>query len=138
MYITHHFILFYISTKYHQNIPKGIQVTEWTRSFTPMLTPMGSIPKTICPPPSCRVNIIMRKSLSYSDYHLPKNESNPINGYRDMTSDVQKVLILTVLRAIIPGAISQLWRNYQDIAIIIYPNYESNPINGFKDMAPVI
>ena len=39
-------VLFYISTKYHQNIPKGIQVTERTRSFTPMptLTPKGSFP----------------------------------------------------------------------------------------------
>ena len=27
-------LLIYISTKYHQNIPKGIQVTEWTKSFT--------------------------------------------------------------------------------------------------------
>ena len=45
-------LLFYISTKYHQNIPKGMQVTEWTRSFmlTSTLTPTGSIPKTICPP----------------------------------------------------------------------------------------
>ena len=39
-------VLFYISTKYHQNIPKGIQVKERTRSFTQ--TPTGSIPKTIC------------------------------------------------------------------------------------------
>ena len=30
------------------NIPKGIQVTEWTRSL--ILTPTGSIPKTIRPP----------------------------------------------------------------------------------------
>ena len=27
-----HLILFYISTKYHQNIPKGIRVTELTRN----------------------------------------------------------------------------------------------------------
>ena len=47
LYMTHHLVLFYISTKYHQNIPKGIQVTEWTRSFTPTLTPTGSVPKTI-------------------------------------------------------------------------------------------
>ena len=51
-----------VSSKYsqecwtHQNIPKGIHVTEQTRSFmpTPMPTltptPMGSVPKTICPP----------------------------------------------------------------------------------------
>ena len=45
-------VLFYISTKYHQNIPKGIQVTELTRMFMPMLRPMGSIPKTICPSPN--------------------------------------------------------------------------------------
>ena len=50
LYATSRLVLFYISTKYHQNIPNGIQVTEWTRSFTPMLTPMGSVPKTICPP----------------------------------------------------------------------------------------
>ena len=48
LYATHHLVLIYISTKYHQNISEGIQVTEWTRSFTPT----GSIPKTICPPPS--------------------------------------------------------------------------------------
>ena len=40
---TCHLVLFYISTKYYQNIPKGFQVTELTRSFT--LTPMGSVPK---------------------------------------------------------------------------------------------
>ena len=52
LYATRHLILIYISTKYHQNIPKGIRVTERTRSFTPTLTPMptGSVPKTICPP----------------------------------------------------------------------------------------
>ena len=48
LYATRHLILTYISTKYYQNIPKRIQVTEWTRTFTP--TPTGSIPKTICPP----------------------------------------------------------------------------------------
>ena len=26
-------VLFYISTKYHQNIPKGIWVTEWTQNL---------------------------------------------------------------------------------------------------------
>ena len=31
---THHLILFCISTKYHQNIVKGIQITEWTRNET--------------------------------------------------------------------------------------------------------
>ena len=40
-----HLVLIYIYTKYHQNIPKGIQVKEWTRSFTQT----GSVPKTICP-----------------------------------------------------------------------------------------
>ena len=44
LYATHRLVLFYISTKYHQNIPKGIQVTEWTRSF--MLMPTGSVPNT--------------------------------------------------------------------------------------------
>ena len=33
LYATPQLVLFYISTKYHQNIPKSIQVTEWTRSF---------------------------------------------------------------------------------------------------------
>ena len=46
-------VLFYISTKYHQNIPKGTQVTEQKRSFTP--TPRGSIPKTICPLPLTKI-----------------------------------------------------------------------------------
>ena len=32
---------------YHQNIPKGIQVSEWTRSFT-LMPRMGSVPKTVC------------------------------------------------------------------------------------------
>ena len=48
LYMTCGLVLFYISTKYHQNIPKGIQGTEGTRSLKP--TPTGSIPKTICPP----------------------------------------------------------------------------------------
>ena len=51
LYVTRHLVLIYISTKYHQNIPNGIQVTEGTRSFMPMLTttPTGSIPKTMSP-----------------------------------------------------------------------------------------
>ena len=31
LYMTHGLILFYSSTKYHQNIPKGIRVTEPTQ-----------------------------------------------------------------------------------------------------------
>ena len=52
LYVTCRLDLFYVSTKYHQNIPKGIQVTEQTRSLMPMptLMPTGSVPKTICPP----------------------------------------------------------------------------------------
>ena len=53
LYVTRHLVLISLSTKYHQNIPKGIQVTEWTRSFTLTLKPMpmGSIPKTMSPYP---------------------------------------------------------------------------------------
>ena len=55
LYATRHLVLFYISIKYHQNIPKGIQVSERTRSFTSTLTltptPTGSVPKTIYTPP---------------------------------------------------------------------------------------
>ena len=59
LYATCHLILIYISIKYHQNIPKGIQVTERTRSFTPTSTLMPErqrdpSQKTICthaPPP---------------------------------------------------------------------------------------
>ena len=47
LYATCRHVLFYISTEYHQNIPKGIQVTERTKSFTPSTTPTGSVPKTI-------------------------------------------------------------------------------------------
>ena len=32
LYATHRLVLFYICTKYHQNIPKGIQFTERTRN----------------------------------------------------------------------------------------------------------
>ena len=46
LYATCHLVLIYISTKYHQNIPRSIQVTECTRLFTPT----GSVPKTVCPP----------------------------------------------------------------------------------------
>ena len=64
-------VLFYISTKYHQNIPKGTQVTEQKRSFTP--TPTGSIPKTICPPPPPAIEqdqTYMTTCLSYFwSYH---------------------------------------------------------------------
>ena len=52
LYATHHLVLIYIIyilTKYHQNIPKVIQVTEQTRSFTLALTPTGSVPKTMSP-----------------------------------------------------------------------------------------
>ena len=31
LYVTHHLVLFYISTNYHKNIPKGIQLTERTQ-----------------------------------------------------------------------------------------------------------
>ena len=49
LYATCRLVLFYISTTYHQNIPKGIQVTERTRNFTPSPTPTptGSVPKTM-------------------------------------------------------------------------------------------
>ena len=33
LYVTRRLVLFYNSSKYHQNIPKGIQVTEPTRKF---------------------------------------------------------------------------------------------------------
>ena len=33
LYLTHHLVLFYISITYHQNIAKGIQVTEQTRNL---------------------------------------------------------------------------------------------------------
>ena len=39
LYAPRHLVLIYISTKYHQHIPKGNQVTEQTRSFTQMRTP---------------------------------------------------------------------------------------------------
>ena len=42
LYATHHLVLFYISIKYHQNIPKGIQVIERTRSFTLTQTPTAT------------------------------------------------------------------------------------------------
>ena len=32
MYVTRHLILFYISTKIHKNISKGIQLTEQTQN----------------------------------------------------------------------------------------------------------
>ena len=58
LYATHHLVLIYISTKYLQNIPKSIQVTEQTKCFmliwTLTRTPTGPVPKTICtPPPPC-------------------------------------------------------------------------------------
>ena len=33
LYTTRRLVLFYISAKYHQNIPKGIPVTEQTRNL---------------------------------------------------------------------------------------------------------
>ena len=30
LYVTHRHDLFYITVKYHQNIPHGFQVIEWT------------------------------------------------------------------------------------------------------------
>ena len=33
LYATRRLVLFYISAKYHRNIPKGIRVTERTRNF---------------------------------------------------------------------------------------------------------
>ena len=33
LYTTCFLVLFYISTKYHQNTPKDIRVTEWTRNL---------------------------------------------------------------------------------------------------------
>ena len=47
LYATCHLILIYISTRYYQNILKGIQVTELTRSFTPTSTPKEAIANTI-------------------------------------------------------------------------------------------
>ena len=34
LYVTHHHDLFYITVKYHQNIPHGFQVIEWTQKWT--------------------------------------------------------------------------------------------------------
>ena len=61
-YTTSPLVLFYISNKYHQNMPKGIQVTEQTRSFIQM--PTESVPKTVCFPPFGRGDIIS----SYKHY----------------------------------------------------------------------
>ena len=47
LYATGRLILFYNSTKCHQNIPKGSCITEQTITFTLTLMPTGSIPKTI-------------------------------------------------------------------------------------------
>ena len=33
LYMTHRLVLFYISAKYHRNIPKGIPVKEQTRNL---------------------------------------------------------------------------------------------------------
>ena len=35
LYATHSHDLFYITVKYHQNIPNGIQVIEWIRKCLP-------------------------------------------------------------------------------------------------------
>ena len=47
--------LFYISTKYHPNIPKGIQVTERARSLTP--TPTPTLTLTPTPTPTGSVSV---------------------------------------------------------------------------------
>ena len=47
LYATCHLILFYISTKYHQNIPKDIQVAERTRNFKLVVTDADA--NGICP-----------------------------------------------------------------------------------------
>ena len=68
LYTTCRLVLFYISTKYQQNIPKGIQVTKWTRRFmltlTPMPTPTGSVSKTICPPTECPPHTSVRGNIN--------------------------------------------------------------------------
>ena len=70
--------LIYISTKYNQNIPKGIQVTERTRGFMP--TPTGSVPKTICPPPPLLVGV---GGHNYEDCNLKTINclTEHVNGY---------------------------------------------------------
>ena len=83
--MTRRLALFYISTKYHQNIPKGIQVTEWTRSFTLTPTPTGSVPKTICSP-----------TLRYDLGHIcPPLRSSPNGLFSKKVKQSQKSDIIT-------------------------------------------
>ena len=77
LYVTCRLVLLYISTKYHQNIPKGIQVIEQTRSFTP--TPTGSIPKTICPPHPPPL-VLGRGITTQTWKHLPTSHYMPHKG----------------------------------------------------------
>ena len=51
----------------------------------------------------------------------------------------QKLLILTMSKAIIPTVLGPFRANYQSVlklmAIVIYLKYESQMTNGYKDMA---
>ena len=91
LYMTRCLVPFYISTMYHKNIPKGIQVSEQTRTFTAMLTPMGCIPKTIWPPPFGRSGAGVEvggeghkysaeDTLKYCSYFSQKTGLNISNG----------------------------------------------------------
>ena len=69
LYAIRRLVLFYISTKYHQNIPKGIQVRADMKFYADADVDANRIrPKTICPPPPlvvgggwCLIIIIVKK-----------------------------------------------------------------------------
>ena len=51
LYLTRHLVSIYICTKSQQNIPKGIQVTERTKGFTPMRRQRDPFKKQYAPTP---------------------------------------------------------------------------------------
>ena len=81
LYSTHRLVLFYISTKSHQNISKGIQVTEQTQNLFQTKQRVNSKSK------KARVVILVRDILSRPVLHFYLVPSKYSKGYSSYRAD---------------------------------------------------
>ena len=92
LYVAGHLVLFYISTKYHQNIPKGYSTY---RADTKSLHNHSQIQqREIMPKVRKAVVIFVSHTLSCSVlyfYHIPSKYSKGYSSYRADTRSISKI-----------------------------------------------
>ena len=79
MSATHCLVLFYISTEYHQNIPKSFRVTERTQNLFQIRK--SFLEKTYVPTNPAIVVILVRNTSSRPILHLYQISSKYTKGY---------------------------------------------------------